>query len=242
MKRAGLWWLPALFLLSSCAPATGASETAAPQVDAAPPTFQTAGPASAPPVPSAFAATPPPAPSAAALQIPFKDKFDDGMSPYWRPLKGNWKVVDGKLTADPSDDWSMILIGQDDWADYVVDVDVFAYSRDYPIGIVVRANAGNYLIYQATCCNTEMVLVQGKARSVLSEISQIGLQYVFSTGPTANRFHIEVYKQRYVAYSTSAILIQSIQNAALQSGQVGIAFRAPIEDTPRFDNFTITAP
>ena len=79
--------------------------------------------------------------------------------PEWKPIRGTWRVVDGKYTADASKDWSMTFVGDVGWTDYAVDVDVFSRNRQWPVRIIVRAQDGSYMVLEATGGKTDWIIV-----------------------------------------------------------------------------------
>jgi len=193
---------------------------------------------SEPAIPTALSATQPPL--AISKPLPFRDTFDSGLSSDWEVQSGTWRVVNGQLTADPGHDWSVILVGDSGWSDYVLEVDAYNYSWSYPIRIIVRERNGNYLALQTNCCETDWIAVSGTSENVIAHLDKGGLSFSRSEGFVRNHFRIEVVGQMYSAYIDGSLYLQ-VQDQTLSNGRVGLALSYPFENTVRFDDFGVTA-
>lgn len=90
--------------------------------------------------------TPQPAPPTvtpsptAVLELPFLDTFDTGPRPEWRPISGNWRMVDGEYTATGSPmKWVYSVVGDPSWQDYVVEADYSLRDSYMYVAVLVRA-------------------------------------------------------------------------------------------------------
>lgn len=150
-------------------------------------------------------------------------------------------MINGQLAADPSDDLSIILVGDTNWSDYVIEVDVYSYSAaGFPIGIIVRANRGSYLIFQTHCCDSNWILVTGTSERIIAHLDEGGLSFA-SSGYAKNRIRVEVIGQTFTAYVDGKLYLQ-VYDPTLPSGRVGIACQYPHDNTCKFDNFRVAAP
>ena len=71
----------------------------------------------------------------------FEDDFNERLDPAWEIVKGDWRVVNGALTTISRDkEWSAMLVGNDEWKDYAVELDLDANNGNgSPIEVLVRA-------------------------------------------------------------------------------------------------------
>lgn len=177
----------------------------------------------------------------ASILLPFEDNFDSGLSDNWKTLTGTWRMVNGKLTADPSDQPSIILVGDDNWSNYVVDVDVFNYDWNYSVGIIVRASQGKYMVFQTNCCEANWIFANGASESIIAHSDERGLTFSGFSGFAKNHIHLEVNGQMYTAYIDGKLYLQ-VQDSSLSNGKVGLKFQYPFENTTQFDNVKIVTP
>lgn len=183
--------------------------------------------------------TPSPTPRPLLVSLPFEDDFDMGPRAEWEPTQGTWRMVDSKYTADPGDTWSLTFVGDVGWTDYAVDVDVFYYGEQgyfLPVRIIVRAQDGSYMALETGLSDTDWILVSEDGPRVIAHSDQGRLSHY---GWNKIHLKIEVKGTIYTAYSDGTMLLR-VQDATFESGRVGLAFRYPIENTPRFDNFVVT--
>ena len=193
-----------------------------------------------PPPPSYPTPTVSPSRVPVLLSLPFEDNFDTGPRPEWEPIVGTWRMVDGKYTADPSDEWSLTLVGDVGWTDYRIDVDV-EYFKDYePMGIVVRAQNGSHIAFETDAFDSEWILVTEGTSRVIAHGDKGGLRRMFGEDKFVSHLTIEVDGSIYTAYSAGSILLQ-VQDTSFSSGRVGLAFYYPFDDTTRFDDFQVAA-
>lgn len=177
------------------------------------------------------------------IQLPFSDNFDNGINPFWKTVTGTWRMVNGQLTADPSNNYVTILVGDNQWTDYVIDVDVHKTDTNagFPVGIIVRANNGNYLIYQWSCCDTDWILVNGTSRTIIAHLDQ-GIITSSGAGNTSkNHLHVEVHGQTFTG-SVDEKLYLTVSDPTISSGMVGLTFNYPFQNTFRFENFIVMTP
>jgi DNA-binding CsgD family transcriptional regulator len=215
-------------------------------VTAVPPPVTNTPEDSATPVPSTNTPVPsdtplPTATATASVPLPFSDNFDKGLTALWKPQTGTWRMVNGRLTADPSDLMSLIVVGDENWTDYTVNVDVFNYDWNYPVRVIVRAAGGNYLAFQTNCCNTDWFLVSGPEEKSIAHFDKGGLKFSGFSGFMKDQIRVEVSGQTYSGYVDGKLYLQ-VQDATLTSGAVGLAFQYAFENTTQFDNFSVAAP
>lgn len=177
------------------------------------------------------------------VSLPFQDDFETILSDSWQVLTGTWRIVNGQLTADPNNNDVIILIGDKDWTNYVIDVDV--YKRDtnagYPVGVIVRANNGNYLIYQWSCCDTDWILVTGTSRTTIAHLDSGIITSSGAGGESKNHIHVEVNGQTFTG-SVDGKLYLTVSDPNLLNGRAGLTYNYPYQNTFRFDQIEITAP
>ncbi len=176
-----------------------------------------------------------------SIVLPFTDNFDNGISPVWKTTTGTWRTINGQLTADPSDDYSIIFVGDENWTDYTIDVDVHKYNVNsgYPVGIIVRAKNGNYLMYKMNCCSTDWVLFNGTSETIIAHIDD-GITMGYNES-SEHHFHVEVVGDTYTG-SIDGKLFLKVSDPTLSSGVVGLAFQYSHLDVFRFDDFQIVLP
>jgi Sigma-70, region 4 len=215
-------------------------------VTATPPPATSTPQASVTPVPPTNTPVPsdtplPTATATASVPLPFSDNFDQGLTALWKPQTGTWRMVNGRLTADPSDLMSLIMVGDENWTNYTVNVDVYNYDWNYPVRVIVRAAGGNYLAFQTNCCNTDWFLVSGPDEKSIAHFDKGGLKFSGFTGFMKDQIRVEVSGQTYSGYVDGKLYLQ-VQDATLTSGAVGLAFQYAFNDTTQFDNFMVSAP
>lgn len=98
------------------------------------------------PQPTPPTATPSPSP---VLELPFEDTFDSGPRPEWRPISGNWRMVNGQYTSTGSRyEWVYSVVGDPNWKDYVIETDYFIPTggvgfHHSKVAVLVRAGGAN---------------------------------------------------------------------------------------------------
>jgi hypothetical protein len=188
------------------------------------------------PLPTFIPITPTP-----SLQLPFEDNFDHGWDPNWKPQAGVWRIVNNQMTADPSTEYNIVLVGDDNWDNYIVDVDVYKYdvNAGSPVGVIVRARQGSYLIYRMNCCETEWVLISNGSENVIARLNKGIMMDPLES--SAHHFRVEVNGQTYTG-SIDHSLYLTVTDPTLSGGKVGLAFQHQHDNTFRFDNFKVFSP
>ena len=195
------------------------------------------GLASAPALPTATLRPP-----QVQLALPFEDKFDGGMRPEWQTMFGTWRMVNNMMKADPNDDvMSWILVGDEGWTDYAVDVDV----REDRLGcgdkvrIIVRAYRGSYMALDVNDCNTDWILVSEGGERPVAHSDQggiIGRVYEWHT----THLRVEAKGDTYTAYANGNLLLR-VQDGTLGYGRAGIGVQTGYKEIPLFDSFRVAA-
>lgn len=179
--------------------------------------------------------------SSAVLPLPFTDNFDQGLSDDWQQILGTWRMVDGKLTADQSNSWSLILVGDDRWQDYAIDMDILSSKRD-EIRIILRAKGNSYIAFETssklTSFGSNWILFQDGVPNTIAHTDTGGLNGG-TAGYLKSHFRIEVQDDIYKAFS-DGVLISQIQEKSLTSGEVGISLKDSSNDVTLIDNFVIS--
>jgi hypothetical protein len=150
-------------------------------------------------------------------------------------------MVDGKYTADRSEDWSEVLVGDVGWTNYAVDVDVFFHSatgKANPIRIIVRAQDTLYMAFVADCVDADWLLISEEEPRVVAHSDQAGLTCKVHYWRQTH-LRVEVRDTIYAAYKDGTLLLQ-VQDDTFTSGRVGLASKYRLENTTRFDNFRVT--
>jgi len=181
--------------------------------------------------------TPVPSPTP-EIKLPFTDNFDSGMNSNWVPVLGTWRTVNGQLTADPGG-YSEISVGDGNWTNYAVDVDVFNYDHNYEVSVIVRDSGSGSMILRTNCCDTNWILVNGIENKQIAHLDKGGLTYSGFNGFAKDHFHIEVSGNNYTAYIDGKLFLE-VQDSTLTNGRVGLGFSYPSDNTDRFDNFKVS--
>jgi hypothetical protein len=176
-----------------------------------------------------------------SLKLPFEDNFDNGLDPNWKPQAGVWRWVSGQMTADPSTNHNITLVGNDNWDNYTVDVDVYKYDVNAGsyVGVIVRAHQGSYLFYRMNCCKTEWVLVTNGSENIIASLNKGIMMDPLES--SAHHFRVEVNGQTYTG-SIDGSLYLTVTDSTLSNGMVGLAFQHQHDNTFRFDNFKVFSP
>ena len=133
------------------------------------------------------------------------------------------------------------MTGDERWTDYIVEVDVYNHTFAYPVRIIIRVNRGNYLVFQTNCCKTEWILITGGSEKVIATLDEGGLSFSPRRVYAKNSFRIEAIGQTFNAYIDGVSFLQ-VTDPSLSSGKVGLGFQYPYNETPRFENFRVSAP
>lgn len=188
--------------------------------------------------------TPPPLPTQTSftrIPLPFQDDFDNGIKPEWEMVSGTWRVINGQLAADETDQQTAILVGDNTWTDYTVDVDVYNYNFNSSAGVIVRENGGNFLLFKTSSTRSEWILVSGTSETVLAYSPEGGLSFSSFVGYVKNHFKIVVSNQTYSAYIDGKLYLQ-VSDPTLASGRTGILTQYLSREVHKFDDFSVTAP
>ena len=179
-----------------------------------------------------------PLPTKGAQGVLFEDDFNDDLDAAWEIVKGDWRAANGTLTTiSRNGEWSAMLVGSDEWTDYVVEVEfdgstnVNQYSR-----ILVRAqDYDNYMAFGTVAFNNnpEWRLWKDGESSLL-------LQGNYPQDKQ-QKLRIEVKGDLYTAYKDGAKYL-SINDSTFGKGKVGVAMYCQSDSNCNtFDNFKVTA-
>ena len=180
--------------------------------------------------------------STPTLMLPFLDNFDNGIDSHiWKTLSGVWRTIDGRLVADPSRNPSKIIVGDKDWKNYVVEVDVYAMSAaGYPVGIIVRSSNGKSLMFRTDCCDTDWILINGVSEQIIAHVDQGGLEFKLREY-VKSHIRVEVIDQTFTGYIDGKQYLQ-VTDPTTQVGMVGLMSQTPYQNRLVFDDFVVQAP
>ena len=142
-------------------------------------------------------------------------------------------MIDGRYSADESTQWSIALVGDEAWTNYVLEVDVVTNNWNWPVRIIVRAQGGSYMALETNCSDTSWILVSEGKENKIATSKDGGL-----TGRIdwhTNRIRIEVVDSIYTAYSDNRLLVR-VQDNTLTHGRVGLAMKRK----GSFDNLLVS--
>lgn len=182
-------------------------------------------------------------PPTASVSLPFSDTFDEGAKSDWQTIQGNWRMIDGQYTADQSNSWSIVTIGDAGWKNYTVDVDIYSYQRS-AIRILLRYQNGSYIALETggrqSSIGSSWILSNQGSSTVIAFNNAGGLNGGWAKY-LQTHIQIEVKDSIYSAYSDGELLLR-VQDSAFTSGGVGLAIQDYSVDnnTTRFDNFEVT--
>jgi len=191
-------------------------------------------------------ATPPPptqAPTESptpAITLPFEDTFDLRPRPEWQPITGNWRVVDGHLTTNPDNGLVKIVVGNTQWTDYVVDVDIWSEDWYFPIMIIVRDQGQGYIAFQTSINYSEWIKYSNGTLQTIAQ-TDAGIGGLNGTERYNEIYHVtvEVNKDIYTVYSNGNKLLQAQDNQFV-NGRVGISYETHNYQV-WFDNFKVVS-
>ena len=186
-------------------------------------------------------ATPePPAPTAipsptAVLELPFLDSFDSGPRSEWRPISGDWRMVNGQYTATGSDsEWVYSVVGDPNWQDYVIETDYSIEGYD-KVAILVRAGGTSALglSFRLRWGEVSWLIWQEGDWSTLASG-----ELKHSTG--SGRMRIEVRGSTFTG-SIDGLSQLTVTDNSSTTGYVGVGiYCRGGANCPIFDNFQIT--
>jgi len=191
------------------------------------------------PYPTPTKKRPSPTPSNTPLPevtLPFEDNFDNGLRPEWKVQDGDWMIVNGALTLTDDDQrFHYIYVGDPNWGNYAVDVDVISTDPYMTIGILVRASDdGEIQFLTSQVWESEMrYLLQGKKRTI-AESSE-------APPPGEKPYHIRVEaKGDCITAYINGKKILSVIDSRFKRGRVGLACGCRDASCHFFDNFKVT--
>ena len=180
--------------------------------------------------------------STPTLMLPFSDNFDKGIDlDIWNILSGEWRTIDGRLVADPSRNPSTIIVGDKDWKNYVIEVDVYAMSAaGYPVGVIVRSANGKSLMFRTDCCDTDWILLDGASEQIIAHVDEGGLEFKLGEY-VKSHILVEVIDQTFTGYIDGKQYLQ-VTDPTTQTGKVGLMSQTPKQNRLLFDNFVVSLP
>ena len=177
----------------------------------------------------------------ASISLPFNDNFDNGINSNWKVIAGTWRTVDGKLIADAGRNPSEIIVGDENWRNYIIEFDVYSKSAaGFPIGVIVRSMDGNHLLFKTDCCNTEWILIAGTSEQTIAHLDDGGLVFALQEF-TISHVRVEVIDQTFTGYINGRQFLR-VTDTTNATGAVGIMSDTPHENRLLFDNFVVALP
>ncbi|MFC2054776.1 LuxR C-terminal-related transcriptional regulator [Chloroflexota bacterium] len=210
-------------------PSTSQAVLETTEVDSAPSQTETMAPTNTPLAPD-FTSTP-------IMNLPYQDTFDLRLNPTWEPMMGAWRVVDGKLTNEPGSGDGQIFIGDEQWSNYTVEVDVFMDDWYTPALIIVRSQDNGYLVFKIHIHGTDLFLYSdGDSMKIAHSDTGVmdipgGWRY-----DKIYRIQIDANQDIFTAYINGVKTLQ-VQDDTLTNGRVALGHGGPQEIW--FDNFEI---
>ena len=184
------------------------------------------------------ATPPPPTPTITVL---FEDNFDNGFRPEWQVIRGNWRTIDKRLSVDPSDGGE-ILVGDEQWTDYAVEMDIKADENVEwaVVQIILRDSDGKRAYFNLECryfyrSGVDFGVADGgDPRRIIGRDVGCGDKLTSGTLPV----RVVVRKDLYSFYMDGKLIIE-IQDQGSARGKVGVLIWG---DGQRFiDNFKVTS-
>ena len=167
----------------------------------------------------------------------FADNFDGGLSPDWRVISGQWRVVNGEISTPLDHDTaSYLLVGEPDWHNYSVELKVYYRARcHWVLGVLVAAkDTDNAIVWESAPCSG----------STLS-IRKNGKQSVLVAGGgvrDGSRLRLDVKDGFYFGYIDGRQVF-SVNDDTYGAGLVGFGIGCYVYPgcTMSVDDFSITA-
>jgi len=187
------------------------------------------------PQPTPPTATPSPPP---VLELPFEDTFDSGSRPEWRPISGDWRMINGWYTATGSNnEWVYSVVGDPNWRDYVVEADYSFGGVLYPaLAILVRASG-------TTGLGLSFQIVGHPSYDIRWCAWKDGGWSPIAYGPlpgNSGHIRVEVRGSTFTA-SIDALNQLSITDSSTAKGYVGLGITCDsVTACGAFDNFHVT--
>jgi len=182
------------------------------------------------PIPATATSSPTP-----VLELPFLDNFDNGPRPEWRPISGNWRMVNGRYTATAyAHKWAYSIVGDPNWQDYVIETDYLIPGND-EAAILVRVSDASRL-------GLAFVVDAGGSWSCW-RIWQDGEWSNLAIGEApgaSGHIRIEVRGSTFTAY-VNELSSFTITDDSTTTGRVGLGSWCRSDSLcPTFDNFQVT--
>lgn len=189
--------------------------------------------------------TPTPTPTITSTPSPeplFEDTFDDGVDPQWERVSGEWTRVEGELTTlTQPGNWSTILVGDNNWKNYVITADYNMTLSWTRLRIIVRAqDSDNYMTFNgcknlSSECTTAWYIRNDGEERLLAKRSDDG-----RTIDTRGNFRVIVENNSYTIY-VNGKNISSFDYQAFSSGRVGLAIYCWKQQCAYIDNFKVSS-
>ena len=180
-------------------------------------------------------------PTKQAQGVLFEDDFNDGLDRAWEIVRGNWVVANAKLTTASRDkEWSSMVVGDDKWTDYTIDLEV-----DFNWALGTPANPIEIQVRVQDSDNKMVFAAGNKGYEAKWYAVKDGESTTLYTGKTMSNdpfeLRVEVKGDSYVAYVEGEKWL-SVYDSTLSHGKVGVAmFCATETNCDTIDNFKVTA-
>lgn len=180
-------------------------------------------------------------PTTAARKLPpgvlFEDDFTDVLDPQWEVVKGDWRTANGELTTISRDEeWSVMLVGDDEWTDYAVELDLNTNNDVYSsFQVLVRARDwdNGMAFWTVDYREPKWFSQEGGESTLLVEGKRPNDQ--------SQKLRVEVKGDMYTAYINGVKWI-SINDPTFSKGKVGVAMYCDSRSNCNVvDNFKVIA-
>ncbi|HMS00807.1 MAG TPA: hypothetical protein PKE62_16270 [Anaerolineales bacterium] len=171
----------------------------------------------------------------ASINLPFADNFDLRLGKEWQPITGTWRIVNGNLTTDAVGGERLILIGDENWQNYAVDVDAWSNEWFYPVKIIVRYQQRGYLSFESTYYESNFVIHSGGNNQVIAHTETGTADFGGNRYGAMYHLRVEAIDDVFTAYINGNMVLQ-VQDGTYSIGRIGLAFDTSYEPN-WFDNF-----
>jgi len=163
--------------------------------------------------------------------LPIEDTFDLRARPEWETITGTWRVLDGHLTADNSDEWQIAFIGDSNWQNYKMEVTIFSSYFVYPTRLIARASDKGYIAFEYTASGARWIIINSGQEVEITEMTNHfdwDKTYNIALKVEGDIFTVLVNGTQY----------SQIQDSTFSKGKVGLGFKSPY--LTWFDDFQVS--
>lgn len=173
-----------------------------------------------------------------SVYLPFEDTFDLRPRPEWK-FEGKWRVVNGKLSPDEYNSWVYAFVGDENWMNYSVYVDIYScQSRPFRLIVRRREDLDTSMIVEIKMAYSSLSTIQFMLHKAGQDTPIGPANGIAGAGCGGRRYRVDVNEDIYSVFESDKLILR-IEDNTLTAGNLGIGVNASGPESS-FDNFNIT--